>query len=172
MNNCVGTQKKVFFVFGKPKSGKDFFISMVQAKAAGAIRLSIIDRIFEAAKMLGWDGIKNDRSRAFLNALKRASVEYNDYLFLDLEKKIATRNFDSAFVIFRNYEDALRLKKLLAYPVVFVLMKSVDIIDGSNIDDRVSYPDEWFDVIIDNTKREYLDLSEKVAKFIEEYLCG
>lgn len=164
--------KKIFFVFGKPKSGKDFFISMVQAKAAGAIRLSIIDRIFEAAKMLGWDGIKNDRSRAFLNALKRASVEYNDYLFLDLEKKIATKNFDSAFVIFRNYEDALRLKRLLAYPVTFVLMKSVTVIDGTNPDDTATYPDELFDIVIDNTKREYLDLSQKVEEFIEKHLCG
>jgi hypothetical protein len=70
--------KLTVIVNGKPGVGKDFLCDAV-IKKGGARKVSSIDPINSAARVLGWDGIKNAGSRKFLSDLKRLSSEFNDW---------------------------------------------------------------------------------------------
>lgn len=45
------------------------------------MNISSVDKIKEAAKVLGWDGGKTEEDRKFLSDLKLLSTGYNNYLY-------------------------------------------------------------------------------------------
>ena len=71
-------KKAVIVINGRGGVGKDTLCDMA-AKSFKTLNVSSITPIKEIAKMCGWDGAKDDKSRKFLADLKKLSVEYNDY---------------------------------------------------------------------------------------------
>ena len=76
--------RKVFIINGKAGSGKDTFVNFQKEYARDnygieIINISTVDKIKEAAKLLGWNEVKDNRSRKFLSDLKDLSVEYYDF---------------------------------------------------------------------------------------------
>lgn len=72
MNKCV------IVINGAGGVGKDTLCELA-AKHFKVYNVSSITPIKEIAKMCGWDGGKDDKSRKFLSDLKLLTVEYNDY---------------------------------------------------------------------------------------------
>lgn len=79
--------KKIFIINGSGGVGKSTFVSMVGA-IVPTVNYSSVSKIKDAAKLLGWDGEKDDKSRKFLSDLKRLSAGYNDFPFNCMVKKI------------------------------------------------------------------------------------
>ena len=70
--------KTVLVINGAGGVGKDTLCAMAAEKFR-VENISSITPIKEIAKMCGWNGAKDDKSRKFLADLKQLSVEYNDY---------------------------------------------------------------------------------------------
>ena len=71
--------KKVAIVInGSGGVGKDTLCDLA-AKHFKVRNISSVDPIKDIAKMCGWDGRKDDRSRKFLSDLKKLTVDYNDF---------------------------------------------------------------------------------------------
>lgn len=75
--------RTVFILNGKAGSGKDTFVELQKEYAfqqymIRVSNISTVDRVKEAAKLLGWNGVKDDLSRKFLSDLKDLSVTFCD----------------------------------------------------------------------------------------------
>ncbi len=78
-NNKEDNMKKLAIVInGAGGVGKDTLCDFA-ALHFKVMNISSITPIKELAKMCGWDGRKDDKSRKFLSDLKLLTVEYNDY---------------------------------------------------------------------------------------------
>lgn len=71
-------RKTVIVINGAGGVGKDTLCEFA-AKSFKVKNISSITPIKEIAKMCGWDGSKDDKSRKFLADLKALCVEYNNY---------------------------------------------------------------------------------------------
>lgn len=76
--------RRIFIINGKAGSGKDTFVNFQKDYAKNQygidiINISTVDKVKEAANLLGWNGVKDARSRKFLSDLKDLSVEYCDH---------------------------------------------------------------------------------------------
>ena len=71
-------KKLVIVINGSGGVGKDTLCELA-ARHYKVKNVSSITPIKEIAKLCGWDGKKDDKSRKFLSDLKRLCVEYNDY---------------------------------------------------------------------------------------------
>lgn len=81
--NMIGSSKVVFILNGRAGSGKDTFVDLQKDYALREYMIKVsgistVDKVKEAARILGWNGIKDSRSRKFLSDLKDLSVEYCD----------------------------------------------------------------------------------------------
>lgn len=71
--------KQIFVINGTGGAGKDTFVKMVSRQMdkmsnyAAVINVSSVDRIKEAAKIIGWNGGKEEKDRKFLSDLKELS---------------------------------------------------------------------------------------------------
>ena len=102
-------KKAVIVINGRGGVGKDTLCDMA-AKSFKTLNVSSITPIKEIAKMCGWDGAKDDKSRKFLADLKKLSVEYNDYPtvwaaekykeFLSSDKELMLKNIYRYFNFF------------------------------------------------------------------------
>lgn len=82
-------QKRIFIINGEPHSGKDMFVSCFKCIThEPTIQVSMIDKIKQVAKTLGWNEIKDLKSRKFLSDLKDITDEYNNYSMNYIEEKI------------------------------------------------------------------------------------
>lgn len=120
MNNI-----KVYIVNGFPESGKTTFedktIELLKECKIHGFRFSTIDGVKELAKEIGWNGVKNDKSRKFLSDLKDLLTEYNDYPVKHLKKSIIKaiygtkknpKNISNA-VVFIDCREPKEIKKLV-----------------------------------------------------------
>ena len=69
---------KILIVNGAPRSGKDLFCQAAFSRRELIYPISTIDETKKLAKLLGWDGVKDERGRKFLSDLKDAMSTYND----------------------------------------------------------------------------------------------
>jgi hypothetical protein len=77
----------VILLNGYPRSGKGEFIRAARTKYK-CYGHSTIDFHKDIARLMGWDGIKDDTSRAMLSDLKKLHVKYFDGPFKELTHKI------------------------------------------------------------------------------------
>ena len=70
--------KAVIVINGAGGVGKDTLCDLA-SKHFKVRNISTITPIKELARMCGWDGRKDDKSRKFLSDMKRLTVEYNDF---------------------------------------------------------------------------------------------
>ncbi len=72
--------RKIIIINGQGGAGKDTFTEFCATHICQPIySFSSITIYKEIAKMLGWDGTKDEKSRQFLSDLKYLSSEYNNY---------------------------------------------------------------------------------------------
>ena len=110
--------ERLFILNGRGGAGKnsfvDFIIDEVEERNLpyNVIHTSIITPVKYAAKILGWNDTKDDRSRKFLHDLKILSERYNDYCFDSIKSLVrdhwaADSNRNLIFVDMREEKDIL-----------------------------------------------------------------
>jgi dephospho-CoA kinase len=160
--------KKVFVINGIAGSGKDTFVSMVGA-IVPTVNYSSVSKIKDAAKLLGWDGEKDDKSRKFLSDLKRLSARYNNFPFKCMVKKIIDFFDDDIheflFLHIREPEEIERIVRLFKIQTVLVKNDNVKQVTSNRSDAEVYEYD--YDIIINNSG-DLASLNKTAEKFCEQ----
>ena len=135
-------KKHIIVINGQGGCGKDTICEIV-GKHYTIINISSIDPIKRAANYLGWDNVKNDKSRKFLHELKMLSTWYNDY---SMQYILGEINFflnmsmhKIMFIHMREPKEIDRLKSLCDYNIETLLIKrGDDRVFGNEADDEVN----------------------------------
>ena len=163
--------KKIFCINGSAMVGKDTFCSMIGSIIPSKI-YSSVQCIKDAAKLLGWNGVKDERSRKFLSDLKMLSSEFNDFPYCMLKKTIDDFYEDDIHeFLFLHVREAVEIKRLIAeYPeIITVLVTNPNVAQVvSNEADADVYNFYGYDEIISNDE-DLMMLKMKANKFIEKY---
>ncbi len=107
-------EKITIVINGVGGAGKDTLISLLEDKYR-VKNVSSITPIKELAKIMGWQGEKNDKARKFLADLKAVTTEYNDYptkYILDEQSKFLSTDEEIMFVHIREPKEIEKFVKL------------------------------------------------------------
>lgn len=160
--------KKVVVINGPARSGKDTFISMVgevlSDRGIDVFNYSAVDQVKEWAKMLGWDGNKDDKGRKLLYDLKMVSVKYNDGPTKYLTEKVSEVIEGVIFLHIREPEEIQKIKEVIPNIVLLHLERPQleQFVNGA--DDRTMEIEYDYYVVNDKTEKK---LFTEAKKFIE-----
>ena len=107
---CLLPNKPVVVINGRGGSGKDTMIEGV-ARYCKVKNVSSVDKIKEIAKLCGWDGQKDDNSRAFLAGLKKVCADYNDLPLKELLNAYNEYMRDDNDILFVHIREASEIEK-------------------------------------------------------------
>ena len=164
----------VIIINGQGGVGKDTLVNEYLKHHRG-ISISAIDRVKEAAAVLGWDGRKSDADRKFLSDLKALSVKYNDYPLKDIMYKfyrfIRDVKGDVLFIYIREPEEIEKCKKNIEYTEMASVKTMLVITDGeqhtygNKSDDNVQ--DYSYDIKFLNHSRTEYDQNRSRLAFVD-----
>ncbi len=158
--------KPTFIINGSGGSGKDSFVTFC-SHFLSVYNVSSVDKVKEAAKILGWDGQKDELSRWFLSILKYLSSKYNDHPYKYIEDKInhfqGNNKYDIMFVHIREPEEIERAKNNFGCKTILVKNNNVAIITTNDADGGVENYE--YDIIVDNSGT-LDDLKKKAFDFV------
>lgn len=164
---------KVIIINGAGGCGKDTFIKFFEkyAKEKCVFNISTVDTVKKVAKILGWNGQKDNESRRYLSLLKEMSIYWDDMPFKDMMRQARyywshLSNYDMAddgflFIHSREPKEIQRLVDNMEYPTITLLIRRAhDGKYGNHSDDDVE--NYVYDYVIDNNGTlEDLDWSAK-----------
>lgn len=165
-------KKIVIIINGKGGVGKDTLCSFV-AEEYQTLNISSITPIKNIAKMIGWDGEKNSKSRKLLSDLKMIATEYNDfpnkYLLEEFKKFIESDN-KILFVQIREKDQIEHFIATVNCKVITLLIRRNcdDLAYGNNSDDDVELYN--YDFIYNNNKplsaakNDFLDFFKSIVE--------
>lgn len=105
--------KKIVIINGSGGVGKDTFCDLC-SEYAEIMVYSSVDEIKAAAKMLGWNGGKEERDRKFLSDLKVLSSQYNNYPYQCTQNAIDYFKHESdAEILFIHIREPLDIAQLV-----------------------------------------------------------
>lgn len=155
----------VFLINGVGGCGKDTFVSLC-SKYTECANLSTIDPIKACARMLGWDGSKDEKSRKFLSDLKDMAEEnfHTSYNYILDTLRGLDGIVDFVFIHCREPEQIELLKK--DFNAITILIDASDRVPAilSNHADANVY-DYDYDYIISNNES-LTELEESAKLFI------
>ena len=161
--------KHIFIINGSGGVGKDTFVNMV-SKYVPTTNYSSVDKIKEAAKIIGWHGEKTEKARKFLSDLKVLSTEYNNFPYKSMVNKIEDFLEDTVnqflFLHIREPEEIKRLSEEFDLTTILISNNNVSLIDTNMADKHVF--DYEYDMKITNDSN-LTELNEKAKIFCEIY---
>lgn len=161
---------QVVIVNGQAGAGKDTFCNFYDLYGF-TMTYSSVDHIKEVAKMLGWNGKKDERSRKLLSDLKDIATEYND-LPMDLMRRFVNaqrENNDAIFLMIRERHKIERAKREFDAITLFVTRPDVAAITGNHADRDVGLV-TYDEVIINDGTLD--DLQKKADVFMYAIKVG
>lgn len=161
----MAMKKLVIIINGTGGVGKDTICNIV-SKYYSVKNVSSIDPIKKIAKLGGWNGIKDDKSRKLLADLKKMFTVYNDLPLRYLCKQyndFLKDNNDILFVHIREPLEIDRFKSSVTTSICTTLLITgkKSIVHGNEPDDNVE--NYHYDYIYPNIK----SLDELETDFIE-----
>lgn len=168
--------KQIFIINGSGGAGKDTFVEMVSERLdklsdyVAVMNISSVSRIKEAAKIIGWNGGKEEKDRKFLSDLKELSTQYNDMPFEYMKKKVDNfkkSHFQVLFLHIREPEEIKRAVKEFGAGTILVTRDSIEHITSNMADKNVF--DYEYDFVIQNNGS-MKDLKNKARIFVKYQL--
>ena len=161
--------KQVFIINGSGGVGKDTFIELV-SKYSYIRNFSSVDEVKHYAKMMGWNGEKDEKSRKFLSDLKDILTEYNDkpftYLQSCVNRFLKDKESEFCFLHIREPEEIQRAKEAFNAITILVTRDNIEQVKGNHADEQVLQ--YTYDVHIRNDNSlKWLDALAK--KFVSDY---
>lgn len=166
----IKENKYVFIINGSGGVGKDAFVNFV-SEIAPTINYSSVSRIKEIAKIIGWNGEKDEISRKFLSDLKILTTNYCDLSYKDMIKKIQefenNNLFKYLFLHIREPEEIKKIKleiKTLTCKTILIKNDSIKHIKSNMADENVfNYNYDY--IILNNGTLD--ELKGKAREFIK-----
>jgi hypothetical protein len=174
----------VILLNGYPQSGKDTFADIAMNNYGGH-KHSTIDACSEFAITMGWDGIKNTKSRKMLSDLKKFYVEHFDGPFRDLTADILwgkRAKLKLFFTFSREGEEIYRIKNWcnendIPFYYIFVIRGKSGVDYGNDSDNNVYNNSPTPDYIcynhwptVEDYKKEILMVTKELLEsMVKEY---
>lgn len=166
---------KIIIINGVPTSGKTSFVEFTKDSKYQIYNFSMVDYVKEKAKLLGWDGIKDEKGRRLLSNIKDSLTEYDDIPFKKVIKEIQTvlykyDQFEQStdklifFVHSREPEDIAKWKELTNAKTLFIRRPAAEDVEHNNHADKNVF-DFDYDYVYSN-EGSLTDLQEGAHKFI------
>ena len=159
--------KQIVIINGSGGVGKDTFVDLVDSIMRSK-RISSVDKVKEAASLLGWDGRKEEKDRKFLSDVKLLSVSYSDhpyqYMSTSIEEFLNDKKHCILFLMIREPEEIAKVRD--AFGAITLLIKNTNIpsINSNMADANVGA--FVYDYIVDNSGS-LEDLSDKAWDFVQ-----
>lgn len=172
----VGTNKFIYIINGRPRSGKDTFVEYV-GEYTDIINYSSIDCVKELAMRVGWDGGKEPKDRAFLSDMKHLLIKYNNFPTKKCVDKafnfLHSSNAKFLFLHVREPEEINKLKKEILKETDFVRTvlverPGIDDVGNSSDDDVGNYK---YDIYVYNDGT-LSDFKKKAKDFVVKSYNG
>ena len=153
--------KNIIIINGYGGSGKDTFVEFV-SKYNKVYNFSSVDKVKEIAKIIGWNGEKDEKSRKFLSDLKKLTTDYNDMPFNSIKEAVNNFNSSDNEIMFIHIREPEEIKRaVLEFNAKTLLIKRDDINKITSNYSDASVENYNYDYIINNTT---LDNLENQAK--------
>ena len=154
-------EKYIIVINGYGGSGKDTFVELV-SKYNKVYNFSSVDKVKEIAKLIGWNGKKDEKDRKFLSDLKKLTTDYNDMPFNSI--KDAVNDFyesdkEIMFIHIREPKEIERVVKEFYAKTLLIKRDDIDKITSNYSD--ASVENYNYDYVIENTTLEKLEESAK-----------
>ena len=168
-------KKAVLVINGAGGVGKDTLCD-ISEKHFKIRNISTITPIKELAKMCGWDGSKDDRSRKFLADMKQLTVAYNDFptnWAINIFREFMKNDEQILFVHIREPEEIAKFVKATEGFAKALLVRGGERMKkshyGNAADDCVeNYKYDYYflnDKTLDEAEREFVKL---LASILDE----
>ena len=163
-------KKKLVIINGSGGVGKDTFIDLCD-KWVKTYRVSSVDKVKEAAKILGWNGQKMENDRKFLSDLKLLSTEYCDHSYEYIKQCVTNfieNEFESnvMFMHIREPREIQKVKEVFDCYTILITNNNVSKISSNMADDNVENFKYDFvicnDGSLDDLKQEAIDFLFKI----------
>lgn len=160
-------KKKIVVINGSGGKGKDLFVKYC-SDFTSVLNISSVDKVKEAANILGWNGEKSEKARLFLARLKFDSTDYNDQPYEYIKRNIdyfkSEELYSILFIHIREPEEIQRVKKDFNCITLLIRNPNVKSINSNKADAEVENYN--YDYIIDNDGSKN-DLKNKACNFIK-----
>lgn len=160
---------KIAIINGSAGVGKDTFVKYVKESytLGKIINVSTIDDIKNAAMLLGWDGVKDEKGRKFLSELKYFTNQYYPVSINTVRKAVNEHPYASCiFVHCREPKEIDKIKE--EFDAITILIKNDNVEIPNNYSDN-HVENYEYDYVIDNNGTLF-DLKHTAAAFITELL--
>ena len=175
-------KKTVIIINGNGGCGKDTFVKSIQELFPGIINVSVVDPIYEMAKIAGWDGVtKESKDRIFLHKLKMLSEEYNDcpnrYILSRFDEFINNEEESIMFVHARevsnikHFVEEMNKSSKAIVKTLLISRPSYDVVWGNEADDGVDNYDYNYIFINDERETEE-EIKQAAIKFFTNCILG
>ena len=159
-------EKKIIIINGSGTVGKDTFVDFCRPYA-NITNISCVDKVKEAAKMLGWDGGKTEHDRKFLSDLKLLSTGYSngpyEYIKKSIQKFRDDKSSYTMFIHIREPEEIDIVKKKFNCITLLILNPNKQSITSNMADANVENYE--YDYVVHNDG-DLNDLKRKATEFI------
>lgn len=155
--------KRIIIINGYGGSGKDTFVELV-SKYNKVYNFSSVDKVKEIAKIIGWNGEKNEKDRKFLSDLKKLTTQYNDMSFKSIKKAVNDFNTSDKEIMFIHIREPKEIQRAVnEFNAKTLFIKRDDIKKVVSNESDASVEQYSYDYVINNTSLE--DLEEKAKNF-------
>jgi hypothetical protein len=105
--------KHIFIINGCGRSGKDTFVQFFKEIEPRTLNISTVDKVKEAATILGWKGGKEEKDRKFLSDLLDLADDYCGHTFSNVIERVdeAREKYEYVFIHSRTPSDIEKFKK-------------------------------------------------------------
>lgn len=161
--------KEIIVINGSGGKGKDSFVEFV-SKYLKTKNISSVDKIKEAATILGWSGEKNDNDRLFLSDLKQLSKEYNDYPYKYIVDEIGKFLNSDKEIIFIHIREPEEIRRIVSeFNAKTLLVRNSNVLDIKTNYSDANVENYNYDFYIENNGN-LEDLEYKAKKFAKDLL--
>ena len=158
----------VIVINGSGGVGKSTFIELCKKFNNNVVELSTVDSVKRIATIAGWNGVKDEKGRKFLNDIKTAMDDYDHLSWKNVDKEIDITSNKIYFVNAREPEDIdYFVDKYWAFTLL-IQNPRVKQITTNHADARVN--DYRYDYYITNSGT-LKDFEARAKDFIEDASC-
>ena len=168
---------KIIVINGKPRAGKDLFVSLCQKHLLWCGNFSTVDFVKEIATECGWDGTKTPENRAFLSDLKDLLTNWGDVPYQKVEREVSlyrakaicsdfSDNEILCFIHCREPREIAKFVENMGAETLLILRKAVDHDTQSNHADA-NVHGMAYDYVVKNDGT-IEELEEKAVEFLRK----
>lgn len=167
---------RTVIINGTARSGKDTFVAFCDLFALTQ-KYSSVDGIKHLAQLIGWNGVKDEKSRRFLSDMKDLCTEFCDFPMRDIQKaydefsspRIGEGSPDILFLMIREPEEIERAKERFAAITLLLKRPGLDKIKSNHADANVDDYDYDYTIYNNGTLE---NLKAQAEDFVGKVLTG